>query len=76
MQNELLEAMTLGMMRQISANIQNATLKTKTTEIQTIEDPKLPRKGKAPVRPKFGEQDTHTFLKLPKTITDESTLMR
>ena len=28
MQNELLEAMVLGMMRQISANIQNATLFT------------------------------------------------
>ena len=38
----------------------------KTTEIQTIEDPKLPRKGKAPVRHKFGEQNTHHFSETPK----------
>ena len=43
-------------------------LQRKTTEIQTIEDPKLPRKRKAPVRHEVGEQDTHHF--------PESTLMR
>ena len=34
-------------------------LQCKTTEIQTIEDPKLPRTRKAPVRHEVGEQDTH-----------------
>ena len=37
-----------------------------TTEIQTIEDPKLPRKRKAPVRHEFGEQDTHHLPETPK----------
>ena len=118
-QNELLEAMVLGMMQQISANIQNATfftiiaeetadvsnkeqlviyiwlvddcfviqedfigmhpleriLQSKTTAIQTIEGPKLPRKGKAPVR-HLEKRIPTTFLKPPKTITNESTLMR
>ena len=41
-------------------------LQGKTTEIQTIEDPKLPRKRKAPVRHEFGEQDTHHFPETPK----------
>ena len=41
-------------------------LQGKTTETQTTEDPKLPRKGKAPVRCKFGEQDTHHFPETPK----------
>ena len=51
-------------------------LQRKTTEIQTIEDPKLPGKRKAPVSNEVGEQDTHYFPETPKTITDESTLMR
>jgi len=38
----------------------------KTTEIQTIDDPKLARKGKAPLRHEFGEQDTHHFPETPK----------
>ena len=42
-------------------------LQRKTTEIQTIEDPKLPRKRKAPVRREVGEQDTHHF---PETHKD------
>ena len=120
-QNELLEAMVLGTMQQISANFQNATfftimadekadvsskeqlviyiwwvddcfviqedfigmhpleriLQNQTTEIQTMEDPKLPRKGKAPVRHLENRiPTTCTFLKPPKTITNESTLMR
>ena len=41
-------------------------LQRKTTEIQTIEDPKLPRKRKAPVRHEVGEQDTHHFPETPK----------
>ena len=41
-------------------------LQGKTTEIQTIEDPRSPRKGKAPVRHEFGEQDTHHFIETPK----------
>ena len=41
-------------------------LKGKTTEVLAIEDPKLPRKGKAPVRHEFGEQDTHHFLETSK----------
>ena len=41
-------------------------LQCKTTEIQTIEDPKLPRKRKAPVRHEVGEQDTHQFPETPK----------
>ena len=41
-------------------------LQGKTTEIQTIEDPQSPRKGKAPVRHLFGEQDTHHFPDTPK----------
>ena len=41
-------------------------LQHKTTEIQTIEDPKLPRKRKAPVRHEVGEQDTHHFPETPK----------
>ena len=40
----------------------------KTKEIQTIEDPKLLRKGKAPVKHEFGEQDTHHF---PETHKDQ-----
>ena len=36
-------------------------LQSKTTKVQTIEDPKLRWKGKAPVRHEFGEQDTHHF---------------
>ena len=40
--------------------------RAKLHEIQTIEDPKLPRKGKAPVRHKFGEQNTHDFSETPK----------
>ena len=36
-------------------------LQRKTTAIQTIKDPKLPRKRKAPVRHEVGEQDTHHF---------------
>ena len=40
---------------------------SKTSEIQTIEDPRLPRKRKAPVRHEFGEQDTHHF---PETLKD------
>ncbi|XP_068735601.1 zinc finger MYM-type protein 1-like [Montipora capricornis] len=42
-------------------------LQRKTTEIQTIEDPKLPRKRKAPVRHEVGEQNTHHF---PETHKD------
>ena len=38
----------------------------KTTEIQTIEDPTLPRKRKAPVRHEVREQDTHHFPETPK----------
>ena len=41
-------------------------LRRKTTEIQTIEDPKLPRKRKAPVRHEGREQDTHHFPETPK----------
>jgi len=41
-------------------------LQGKTTGIQTIEDHKLPRKRKAPVRHEFGEQDTHHFPETPK----------
>ena len=42
-------------------------LQRKTTEIQTIEDHKLPRKRKAcTVRYEFGEQDTHHFPETPK----------
>ena len=37
-----------------------------TTETQTIEDPKLPRKRKAPIRHEVGEQDTHHFPETPK----------
>ena len=48
-------------------------LQGKTTKIQTIEDPKLPRKRKSLVRHEFGKQAT-TLLKLPKTITNESIL--
>ena len=53
-------------------------LQDKTTEIQTIEGPKLPRKRKVPVGHELGEQGTvtTTFLKLPKTITNESTLLQ
>ena len=36
-------------------------LERKTTEIQTIEDPKLPRGRKAPVRHEVGEQDNQHF---------------
>ncbi|XP_068725038.1 zinc finger MYM-type protein 1-like isoform X1 [Montipora capricornis] len=42
-------------------------LQRKTTEIQTIEDPMLPRKRKAPVRHEVEEQNTHHF---PKTHKD------
>ena len=42
-------------------------LQGKTTEIQTIEGSKLPRKGKAPGRHEFGEQHTHYF---PETSKD------
>ena len=45
-------------------------LQGKTTELQTIEDPKLPRKGKAPVRQESVEQDTQRF---PKTTKDLQT---
>ena len=41
-------------------------LQGKTTEIQTIEDPRLPREGKGAVRHEFGEQDTHYFPETPK----------
>jgi len=41
-------------------------LQGKTTEIQIIEDLKLPRKRKAPVRHEFGEQDTQRFPETPK----------
>ena len=41
-------------------------LQRKTTEIQTIEYPKLPRNRKAPVRHEVGEQDTHHFPETPK----------
>ena len=41
-------------------------LQRKTTEIQTIEDPKLPKRRKAPVRHEVGEQDTHHFPETPK----------
>ena len=41
-------------------------LQGKTIEVHAIEDPKLPRKGKATVRHEFGEQDTHHFLETPK----------
>ena len=41
-------------------------LQGKATEIQSIEDSKLPRKGKTPVRHEFGEQDTHHFPETPK----------
>jgi len=53
------------------------TLQGKTTEIQTIEDPKLPRKGKV-YRPgtNLESRTLSTFQKLPKIITNESTLMR
>ena len=37
----------------------------KTTEIQTIEDPKLPSR-KVPVRHGVGEQDTYHFPETPK----------
>jgi len=42
-------------------------LQRKTREIQTNEDPKLPRKRKAPVGHELGEQDTHHF---PETLKD------
>ena len=42
-------------------------LQGKSTEIQIIEGPKLPRKRKAPVRHEFGEQDTQH---LPDTHKD------
>ena len=51
-------------------------LQRKTTEIQTIEDPKLPSKRKTPVRHEVENRTSTTFLKLSKTITDESTLMQ
>ena len=57
----------------------NATKRTlwgKATEIQTIEDPKLPRKEKKPVKHEYGEQDTHHLSETPTTITNESTLKR
>ena len=41
-------------------------LQRKTTEIQIIEDPKLPKKRKALVRHEVGEQDTHHFPETPK----------
>ena len=41
-------------------------LERKTTEIQTIEDPKLPWNRKAPVRHEVGKQDTHHFPETPK----------
>ena len=41
-------------------------LQRKITEIQTIGDPKVPRKRKAPVRHEVGEQDTHHFPETPK----------
>ena len=41
-------------------------LQGQTTEIQIIEDLKLPRKGKAPLRHEFREQDTHHFPETPK----------
>ena len=41
-------------------------LQHKTTEFQTIQEPKLPRKRKAPVRHEVGEQDTHHFPESPK----------
>ena len=41
-------------------------LQCKTTEIQIIEDPKLPCNRKAPVRHEVGEQDTHHFPETPK----------
>ena len=43
-------------------------LQGKPTEIQTIEDPKLPRKRKARVRHEIGEQDQdpHHFPETPK----------
>ena len=41
----------------------------KTAGIQTIEDPKLHRKGKVPVRREFGEQDQDTHH-LPETPKD------
>ena len=40
-------------------------LQGETTEIQTIEDPKLPTKGKALVRHEFGEQGSHHFPETP-----------
>ena len=41
-------------------------LQRKTTEVQDIEDPKLPRTHKAPVRQEIGEQKTHYFPQTPK----------
>ena len=41
-------------------------LQPKTTDIQTIDDPKLPRKRKGPVRHKVWEEDTHHFPETPK----------
>ena len=52
-------------------------LQRKTIEILAIEDPKLPRKNKKHQSgTKLENRTPTTFLKLPKTITDESTLMR
>ena len=38
----------------------------KTTEIQTSEDPTIPKKEKPPVKHEFGEKDTNHFLKTPQ----------
>ena len=51
-------------------------LQRKTTEIQIIEDPKLPRKKKVSVRHELENRTLTTHLKLPKTITDDYSLMR
>ena len=41
-------------------------LQRKITEIQTIGDPKVPRKRKSPVRHEVGEQEAHHFPETPK----------
>ena len=51
-------------------------LQRKVTEIQTIGDPKVPRKRKSTSGTKLENRTPTIFLRLPKTITDESTLMR
>ena len=44
----------------------NLTEQNYRMEIQSIEEPQLSRKGKAPVRHEFGEEDTHHFPETPK----------